>query len=76
MVWDMVIPSTIRAFMLFRRAEVDDDIRRDLKLSKLDYEHEETLKEVLGGGLGTRKRPQHAIEILFVTEESHRFLGA
>ena len=55
MVCDMVIPSTIRYFMLFRRAEVD--IRRDLILSKLDYEDEETLheqretqlKEVLGG---------------------------
>ena len=27
MVCEMVIPSLIRAFMLFRRAEVDDDIR-------------------------------------------------
>ena len=49
--------------MLFRRVEVDGDIRRDLILSKLDYKNEETLhekmetrlKEVLGGGLGTRK---------------------
>ena len=64
MVCDMVIQSLIRAFMLFRREEVDDDIRRDLILSKLDYEDEETLydhmearlKEVLGGGPGTRKR--------------------
>ena len=67
MVCDMVIPSLITAFMLFRRAEVEDDIRRDLILSKLDYEDEETLydqmgarlMEVLGGEPGT---PRHGIE--------------
>ena len=40
MVFGIVIPSTIRAFMLFRRAEVDDIIRRDLILSKPDYKKE------------------------------------
>ena len=42
MVCEVVIPSLIRAFMLFRREEVDDDIKRDLILAKLDYEDEET----------------------------------
>ena len=41
MVCEMVIPSLIRAFMLFRRVEVDGDIRRALILAKLDYEDED-----------------------------------
>ena len=62
----MVLPSLIRAFMLFRRADVEDYISRDLILTKLDYEDEETLydqmetrlKEVLVGGPGSWKRPR------------------
>ena len=45
MMCGIVIPSTITAFMLFRRAEVDDDIRRDLIKLKLDYKKEETLHD-------------------------------
>ena len=58
MVCGMIIPSTVRASMLLRRAEIEDKIRRNLILSKLDYEREDTLHdqmetqilEVLGGG--------------------------
>ena len=56
----MIIPSTVRALMLFRRAE----IRRNLILSKLDYERDHDQMEtqilvVLGGGSGARKKPRY-----------------
>ena len=44
MVCGMVIPSTVRAFMLFRRAEIDDEIRRYVIL-ELDYKREDTLHD-------------------------------
>ena len=67
MVCGMIIPSTIRAFMLFRRAQIEDEIRRNLILSKLDYEKEDTLYdqmetqvlEVPGRGPGARKKPRY-----------------
>ena len=62
----IAIPAPTTAFMLLKRAGIDEDIKRNLILAKVDHENERTLYdqmearliEVLNNLNGLHERPQ------------------